>query len=431
MQPQSNAGARTESVAKHTGIYRRHRRSCSGGKCSCPFLATVYSARERKLIRRQFDSLGAARTWQQDARPAVRKGELKAPTRTTVKEAGEELVRGMESGAILDRSGTPYKPSTVRGYRQSLRDYVFPSIGHLRLSQLDRQHVQAVVDQLGGQGLSASSVRNTLNPLQVICRRAIHAALITVDPTAGLMLPKSRGQRDRIVSPEYAQLLIEALPEEERALWATAFYSGLRIGEIRALRWSDIDLPGSLLHVRRGWDEQEGAQDPKSTAGRRTVPIAEPLRRELADHGLRTRRSGDDLVFGRTETLPFVRSTVRARALTAWGWKQVRNPGAKPETTWVKSSEDALDPLTPHEARHCAASYLIAAGLNAKELSVYIGHSDIRTTYNRYGHLMPGGEVAAAKRLTAFLTASCGESMGKVDGGAERIGAVPSGMDPQ
>jgi integrase len=89
-------------------------------------------------------------------------------------------------------------------------------------------------------------------------------------------------------------------------------------------------------------------------------------------------------VFGRTPTLPFIRSTFRSRVNAAW-----RAAG--------------LDPIIPHEARHCAASYLIAAGLNAKELSVYIGHSDIRTTYNRYGHLMPGGEVAAAKRLTAFL----------------------------
>jgi integrase len=293
----------------------------------------------------------------------------------------------MDSGAILDRSGTPYKPSTIRGYRQSLRDYIVPEIGHVRLSQLERQRVQSLVDGLSTRGLSASSVRNILNPLQVICRRAMHAGTISVDPTAGLMLPKSRGKRDRIVSPEYAQLLIEALPEDERALWATAFYAGLRIGELRALRWSDLDLTGGLLHVCRGWDEREGAQDPKSEAAYRAVPIAEPLRRELADHGLRTKRSGDDLVFGRTAALPFIRSTVRARANRAW-------------------KAAGLEPLTPHEARHCAASYLIAAGLNAKELSVYIGHSDIRTTYNRYGHLMPGGEVAAAKRLTAFLEAT-------------------------
>jgi integrase len=114
--------------------------------------------------------------------------------------------------------------------------------------------------------------------------------------------------------------------------------------------------------------------------------MAGPLRDELAAHLRATGRHGDALVFGRTSTSPFVPTTIRSRARRAW-----------------KSA--GLEPMTPHEARHCAASYLIAAGLNAKELSVYIGHSDIRVTYNRYGHLMPGNEEAAADRLTAFFAA--------------------------
>jgi integrase len=70
---------------------------------------------------------------------------------------------------------------------------------------------------------------------------------------------------------------------------------------------------------------------------------------------------------------------------------------------WVKAREDALEPLTPHQARHSCASYLIAAGLNAKQLSTCVGHSDIRTTYNVYGHLMPGGEAEATAQLDAFF----------------------------
>jgi len=99
------------------------------------------------------------------------------------------------------------------------------------------------------------------------------------------------------------------------------------------------------------------------------------------------RKQKDKLVFGRTPVLPFVPSTVRARALAAW-----------------KVAE--LASFTPHEARHRAASYLIAAGLNPKQISVYIGHSDIRTTSNRYGHLMPGGEAEAAEKLDAFRSAA-------------------------
>ena len=96
-----------------------------------------------------------------------------------------------------------------------------------------------------------------------------------------------------------------------------AFYAGLRSGELRALRCADLDLKAGVVNLTRGWDDEEGEIAVKSDAGRRTIPLAGIVRRELAAHLLREGRSGDDLVFGRTATLPFVRSTIRARARRA------------------------------------------------------------------------------------------------------------------
>jgi hypothetical protein len=62
-----------------------------------------------------------------------------------------------------------------------------------------------------------------------------------------------------------------------------------------------------------------------------------------------------------------------------------------------------LEPITPHEARHCAISYFIAAGLDWKQISTWAGHGDVRQTWNRYGHLVPGGEEQARERLDAYL----------------------------
>ncbi len=62
-----------------------------------------------------------------------------------------------------------------------------------------------------------------------------------------------------------------------------------------------------------------------------------------------------------------------------------------------------LEPITPHEARHCAISYFIAAGLDWKQISTWAGHGDVRQTWNRYGHLVPGGEDQARERLDAYL----------------------------
>ncbi|HEX6651281.1 MAG TPA: hypothetical protein VF072_00950 [Thermoleophilaceae bacterium] len=112
------------------------------------------------------------------------------------------------------------------------------------------------------------------------------------------------GGRERIAGRAEAAALIDAPPESERALWATALYAGPRRGELRAMRWSDIDLAAepALIHVRRTWHDTEGEVDVKTEAGHRTVPLTGRLRTLVIEHGLATRRGGDDLVFGRTAT---------------------------------------------------------------------------------------------------------------------------------
>ena len=96
-------------------------------------------------------------------------------------------------------------------------------------------------------------------------------------------------------------------------------YAGLRISEARALRWTAIDFEAGVIRVARGWDDHEGEQDPKSDAGVRAVPVIGRVRAELARHKLATGRDGNDLVFGRTAVDAFVRSTVHAQTLVAWG----------------------------------------------------------------------------------------------------------------
>jgi integrase len=169
----------------------------------------------------------------------------------------------------------------------------------------------------------------------------------------------------------------------DRALWATAFYAGLRRGELLALRWEDVNFAAGVIRVERAWDLKEGAIEPKSRAGRRNVPIAAALREALIEHKLRSGRS-QGLAFGRTAELPFEPVSVRARALSAW-----------------KAAE--LEPIGLHEARHSFASLMIAAGVNGKALSSYLGHSSISITFDRYGHLMPGNEEEAAALLDAYL----------------------------
>jgi integrase len=171
-------------------------------------------------------------------------------------------------------------------------------------------------------GLSGSTIRNKLDPLRVVYRRAIPDDEITRHPTERLRLPAVDTKPRRVGNVDRVGMLLDALPEAVRALWAVLFYTGLRISQARALRWTAIDFDAGVICVQHGWDDHEGEQNPKTDAGVRDVPRP----RELARHKLATGRDGDDLVFGRTDVEAFVRSTVRAQTLVAWGWNQVENP---------------------------------------------------------------------------------------------------------
>ena len=366
------------------GIEVRHSRSCRSGRsdgrcCGATYRAQVWSARNGKQIKKTLPTLSAAKAWRQDAQVALRQGTLRPASPSTLKQAADAWLEGARKGLIRNRSGDVYKPSAIRSYEASLRLRVVPELGAVRLTEIRRTDLQDFTDGLLAEGLDPSTIQTTLMPLRAIYRRAVARGEMAVNPTTGLELPAVRGKRDRIASPEEAAHLIAALLPDDRALWATAMYGGLRRGELMALRWENVDLAKGVIRVDRGWDMLEGVIELKSHKGRRMVPIAAVLRDHLVEHRM---SAHDGLVFGRTPLSPFSPNSVSARAATAWA---------------------KVKPITLHEARHTFASLMIAAGVNAKALSTYMGHANIAITLDRYGHLMPGNEEEAAGLLDAYL----------------------------
>lgn len=369
------------------GIEVRHRKGCrslSGGRCGCEpsYRASVWSRLEDKLIRKSFPTEAAAKGWRADAQTGVRKGTLRAPAPTTIEEAGAAWLDGARAGLIRTRSGQLYKPAAIRGYEKALRREVVPAIGGMRVTDVRRIDLQDLVDGLMARGLSASTVSTVVTPLRAIYRRAENRGEVGVNPTRGLELPAITGGRERIAEPSEAHKLIQALLPTDRPIWATAMYAGLRRGELKALRWPDVDLGAGVIRVERGWDDIEGEQETKGRNKRR-VPIAAVLRDYLDEHRLQTQ--GDGLVFGR-DGKPFIPRRLSDRADDAW-----------------KAAK--LNRITLHECRHTFASLMIAAGVNAKALSTYMGHANIGITLDRYGHLMPGNEEEAAGLLDSYLEA--------------------------
>jgi len=88
----------------------------------------------------------------------------------------------------------------------------------------------------------------------------------------GVKIPAPRNGRERFAPPAEASLLLAAAPDCDRAIWATAFYGGLRRGEIMGLTWEDVDLKAGTIAVNRSWDPEHGPGDSKNR-NRRKVPI--------------------------------------------------------------------------------------------------------------------------------------------------------------
>ena len=379
--------AETTSRA-HEGITPRHRAGCrtlAGGRCNCTpaYRAEAFDRRSGKRLYKTFPTLAAARAWRADAMRDIRRGVLRGPTGVTLRESAEEWLDGVKAGAIRTRGGSVYKPSALRGYEAALTARILPALGGRKLEDITRADVQALVDRLMREGLDASTIRNALMPLRVIYRRLVARGVVAVNPTSALELPALEGKRDRIASPGEAARRLQVLPMQDRALWATAIYAGLRLGELQALEWASVDLAGGMIHVVRSWDPKSGVYvDPKSRAGTRRVPVSAVLRDHLMEHKLAT--GGEGLVWRGSGVTPLASSTISDRSRRAW-----RAAG--------------MTAITLHECRHTYASLMIAAGVNAKALSTYMGHANIAVTFDRYGHLMPGNENEAAALLDAYL----------------------------
>lgn len=333
-------------------------------------------------------ALQAARSFRSAQEAAVNRGELQdLQGKATVAQAAWCYLEAVVDGRLTNDRGEPYKPSVLRQYETVLRLRVLPKWGSRQLTSIRPGELQGWIDDMRADGLAPATISNTLNPLAVIYRTAIRREFATIDPTKGLQLPRGATARDRIATPEEAAKLVAALPDpHDRALWATALYAGLRRGELMGLRWADVDFEARLIHVSRAYDDRaKQFIEPKTRNAKRSALMPAALLALLM--AIRpVPADGWALVFPsiRDAGAPFNDGIMRKRARKAW-------------------AEAGLEAIGFHECRHTCASWMIYAELNIKEVSTRLGHASVQITLDRYGHLLPGGELEALGLLDDFL----------------------------
>jgi integrase len=354
----------------------------------------------------------------------------------TIEDAARRLVRGMRDGTVRTNKGQPYKPSVVRKYEENLRLLVLPRIGAVPIATLTGGDCQRLVDAIAAER-TPEHARKALTALRVALRLAQRYGEIAVSPCAGVTVPVSaEGEKaPRILTPEEAAAIVAACAADDARLersfaaplYALAFGTGLRMGELLALRWGPdgLDLDAGVVHVRASLDRVRDADGdygqlvPKSRAGRRDVPLAPEDVARLRRHRLATGRPEDgELVFAGPDgeplsPVPAFRAWKRAcraplvdvakreldRALAAGDEESVTETRAE-----LAAAKRAPAPR-PHDARHAFASHMLAVGLTAHAVAELLGHADAALVTRRYGHALPDELARAGDMLSAWRSA--------------------------
>lgn len=298
-------------------------------------------------------------------------------------------------GEWLEAKRPSLRPESYRRYEEAARLHIVPEIGRKPLSKVTPADLQALYARCRAKGLSGTS----LSLIHGVVHKALDDAAkwgLTVRNVADLVdAPKRDTGEMRTLSPEEAaRLLLAARGDPLEAFYALALTSGLRLGELQALRWRDVDLDRRRLRVTA---TLQGAQDgrpilaePKTARSRRTVHLSEMALQALRAH--RTRQleqrlvvgaiwQDNDLVFCNGFGRPLDGNNVRTRSFAP-----------------LLERAD-LPPMRFHSLRHSAATLLMAEGVPVKVASEMLGHADITVTLKVYSHVLPGMQEAAADAM--------------------------------
>lgn len=284
--------------------------------------------------------------------------------------------------ARRSRKGTPLTPATRAHYAHLLTKHIYPVLGDLELSAIDKPAVRAwFADLETTTGPTACAHAYAL--LRTILRTAVEDELIGANPAQ----IRGAGRTDRvreIIVPTVEQVaaLAAAVPERFTAMILLAAWCGLRYGEASALQRGDVDIKAGVVKVRRGQTRAAGATHvgaPKSAAGVRDVPIPPHVRAAVRDHLKRhTGPAADALLFP-----------------AALGGIMLRSAAGR----WYDPARLSLGMagVRFHDLRHFAGTYLARAGANTKESMTLLGHSTPAMSL-RYQHMVNGrGQDLAAK----------------------------------
>ncbi len=304
--------------------------------------------------------------------------------------------------ALMELAVFDLKPRSVHGYWQVYNQHVLPVFGARRIATLTREDVDRWVAGLVASGLSPATVRGIYVALSKVCAYAVTYEHAAQNPCAGTILPKVPKYAARFLTPQEVERVACVLDEHPPygLIVRVAAFSGLRAGELAALRIRDVDLMHRRILVSRTVARIAGewvVGTPKSARSTRTVPIlSADLHRDLVVYlGQHPRRSDPEAALwpGRRPGNGYPLDYDRVYDHECY------------MRSYFRPSADAvgLAGVRFHDLRHTFASLMAAAGVALIDVSGWMGHASVSTTDSVYRHLYETDNAPERERVAAYL----------------------------
>jgi integrase len=298
---------------------------------------------------------------------------------------------------------------TLDSHRYHLEHHLLPSLGRRRIATITVDDIADLIRGLVAQGRAPRTIAGALGTLGSILRYALRRGYITDNPLPRLEAgerPRPAPRPQRALGQEEIARLLSVCAPRYRLLIVTALYTGMRISELLALSWGDVELRAGVIHVRAQLSRAQHDLPaervaPKTKATIRDIPVVDQLAALLCERQRTTPFDQPrDYVFVTGYGTPLGHRNVERRALQR------------------AAAAAGLEPVRFHDLRHTFASHLIIdLGLDVAQVSRILGHASVTTTLNIYTHLFDDARHAteirtrmAASPFARLLEPDAGEA---------------------
>lgn len=346
----------------------------------------------------------------------IARGEFIEPTKETV---GKWMNEWLVTYALPS-----VKQSTYISYESYIRLHINPELGDIKLTALTLEQVQRFFNkkfagEKGKKGLSPKSLKNIYNMFHEAINQATVNQKMIRNPLLGVKLPKQQQAERRVLSADEQEILqtVTRMAEELPAYGIIfALSTGVRLGELVALQWKDVNFNNHSIRVRRTAgrlkkvdengqlvEKSEGTtateiviRTPKSLTSARIIPIFPELWADLMEYREKQNAVKDALGSDYHDG-DYIFSTVDGR---------LYDPRTFEDLFKRKVALAKLEETNFHALRHTFATRALEAGMDIKVLSSILGHAQASTTLNLYGHALPDHKKVSMEKMSEFYTTS-------------------------